>query len=51
MDNNFDNLKALFDYIKSMGFFSRLFNWKKVKNMLIDAISDFQKIASNIEHL
>lgn len=51
MDNNFDNLKALFDYIKSMGFFSRLFNWKKVKNMLIDAISDFQKIASNVEHL
>lgn len=49
MEDNFNNLKGLLDYIKSIGFFTRLFNWKKVKDMLIDAFSDFQKITIKTE--
>jgi predicted nucleic acid-binding Zn-ribbon protein len=51
MDNNFDNLKTLLNYIKSIGFFSRLFCWRKVKDLLVDAVSDFQKAVSNLDNL
>jgi len=44
-----ENLNRLFDYIKTIGFFDRLFNWSKVKDILIDAASDLQKINSNAE--
>lgn len=51
MNNTFDNLKTFLDYIKSIGLFNRLFHWKKVKNMLIDAITDFHKFTLNTEQL
>lgn len=51
MDTNIDNLKRLLDKIKTVGFFSRLFNFRKIKNLLIDANGDLQKLVSSIENL
>ena len=50
MDTNIDNLKRLLDKIKTVGIFSRLFNWRKIKNLLIDANGDLQKLVSAIEN-
>ncbi|HMK24651.1 MAG TPA: hypothetical protein VK483_01380 [Chitinophagaceae bacterium] len=51
MDNNLDNLKRLLESIKTIGFFGRLFSWKKIKNQLIDASTDLQKVITNSENL
>lgn len=51
MDNNFDNLKKLLDSIKEFGFWNRIFNWKKIKNLLLEAKADFQKLISNVDNL
>lgn len=51
MDSSFNNLKILFDNLKSMGFWSRLFGWSKIKTLLIDASADLQKLISSIETL
>lgn len=51
MDSNFNNLKMLFENLKSMGFWSRLFGWGKLKTLLIDASADLQKLISSIETL
>ncbi|QEC69337.1 hypothetical protein FRZ67_19230 [Panacibacter ginsenosidivorans] len=50
MDNNFDNLKRLLDNLKTISFINRLFAWKKIKNQLIDAAIDLQKLISNIDN-
>lgn len=51
MDSSFNNLKMLFDSLKSMGFWGRLFGWGKIKTLLIDASADLQKLTSSIETL
>jgi hypothetical protein len=51
MDNNFDNLKKLIDRLKTIGFLERLFSWRKVRELLIDAVSDLQKITGNADNL
>jgi hypothetical protein len=51
MDNNLDSLKKLIDHLKTIGFFERLFSWKKVKEQLMEAIADLQKSISNTESL
>jgi ElaB/YqjD/DUF883 family membrane-anchored ribosome-binding protein len=51
MDSGFNNLKMLFDNLKSMGFWARLFGWGKIKTLLIDASADLQKLISSIETL
>lgn len=51
MDNNYDNLKRLLDNLKTLGFWSRLFSWSKIKNQLIDASADIQKLLTNNENL
>lgn len=50
MDSNYDNLKRLFDNLKYVSFFRRLFGWTKIKNQLIDAAIDLQKLISNTEN-
>jgi hypothetical protein len=37
---NFDNLKRLMDALKNISFFERIFGWKKIKNLMIDAAGD-----------
>lgn len=44
MDINIDNLKKLFEQLKSIGFFRRLFGWGSIKQLLIDAAADLQKL-------
>ena len=51
MENNIDNLKRFIERIKSIGFFARIFSWGKIKNELVDAVTDLQKIISNSEFL
>ncbi len=51
MDNNYDNLKRLLDNLKTLGFWSRIFRWSKIKNQLIDASADIQKLLTNNENL
>jgi hypothetical protein len=48
MDRNFDSIKKLFESLKEITFFSRLFSWSKVKNQLIDAAADLQKMISSV---
>jgi hypothetical protein len=48
MDSNFDSLKRLFDNLKSIGFFGRLFGWGNVKNQLLDANADLQRLMSRL---
>lgn len=49
MDSNFDNLKRLFDNLKTVGFWERLFNWGKVKLLLIDANGELQKLITRLD--
>lgn len=51
MDNNIDNLKQLIEKLKAIGFWERLFGWKSIKNLLVDASGDVQKLVSNNENL
>ena len=47
MDNNYDNLTRLFDRLKTTTFLGRLFGWKKIRNLVIDAAADMQRIVMN----
>src|SRR5258708_28249259 len=49
MDTNFDRIKKLFESLKEINFFSRLFGWGRVKNQLIDASADLQKMILKVE--
>lgn len=51
MDNNYDNLKSFIERIKTINFFERLFLWKNVRQQLINAVADLQKMTSNISFL
>jgi hypothetical protein len=48
MESGFDNIKRLFDNLKSIGFFGRLFGWADVKNQLLDAVADLQRLMSRV---
>lgn len=50
MSYNIDNLKRLFDQIRSISFFGRIFGWKKVKDQLVDAATDLQGLLSGMDH-
>src|SRR5258705_10413166 len=49
MDTNFDRIKKLFESLKEINFFSRIFGWGKIKNQLVDAAADLQKMISRVE--
>jgi hypothetical protein len=51
MDNNLDNLRRFMETIKTAGFWTRLFGWRKIRNQLFDASADIQKLVSNNEQL
>ena len=51
MDNNLDNLRRFIETIKTAGFWTRLFGWRKIRNQLVDASADLQKLVSNNEQL
>ncbi len=49
MDTNFDSIKRLFENLKGLNFFNRIFGWGTIKNQLIDASGDLQKMMSRLE--
>src|SRR5882672_6704300 len=49
--DTFDHIKRLFESLREINFFSRLFGWGKIKNQLIDASTDLQKFVSKSEEL
>ena len=51
MDNNLDNLRRFMETIKTAGFWTRLFGWRTIRNQLVDASADLQKLVSNNEQL
>ena len=51
MDNNYDSLKKLFENLKNIGFWGRNFRWKQIKNMVIEAAGDLQRLQMNNENL
>jgi len=51
MDLSFANLKMLFENLKRMNFWGRLFRWHNITTQLIDASADLQKLVSSIETL
>jgi hypothetical protein len=46
MDSNIDRIKRLFESLKSIGFFGRLFSWGSIRSQLMDAIEDLQRFTS-----
>jgi hypothetical protein len=44
----YENLKLFFDRIKSLGFLSRIFGWKKIRILSYDAYEEFSKMSENI---
>jgi len=51
MDANFDNLKRLLERVKTISFFERIFSWGDIKNLLIDASGDLQKLIGRADEL
>lgn len=51
MEQNIDSLKRLLDSIKTIGFWGRLFGWSSIKQLLVDASADLQKLISRVENL
>ena len=51
MELNLDNLKRLFEDLKAITFFDRLFRWNKIKNQLIDSNGDLQKLVARLNEL
>ncbi|HTH56114.1 MAG TPA: hypothetical protein VL728_08700 [Cyclobacteriaceae bacterium] len=49
MDSSFDNIKRLFESLKGLGLFDRVFGWGRIKNQMIDASADLQKLVAKIE--
>jgi hypothetical protein len=51
MELDLDNLKRLFEDLKVITFFDRLFRWNKIKNQLIDSNGDLQKLVARLNEL
>ena len=45
IDTNFVNLRKLIEKLKTLTFFERLFSWAGIKNLFIDAFSEFEKVS------
>jgi diadenosine tetraphosphate (Ap4A) HIT family hydrolase len=51
MGNNGDHLKELIQRLRTVGFWERVFNWRKIKEGLVDAMGDLQRMLSSNEQL
>ncbi len=50
MDTNIDKLKRLLENVRSVRFWSRLFGWRRIKDQLIDAAADLERLIANYEN-
>ena len=44
----YDNLKLFFENIKSLGFWRRIFGWRKVRTLSYDAYDEYTSMAENL---
>ena len=51
METGLDNIKKLFNDLKSITFWDRLLRWNNVRTLLIDASADLQKLLMGTESL
>lgn len=51
MEFSFDSTKRLFENLKTLSFWSRLFNWGFVKSQLIEANGELQRLLTQAESL
>lgn len=51
METGLDNIKKLFNDLKSFTFWDRLFRWNAVRTLLIDASADLQKLVMGADSL
>lgn len=51
MENGLDNIKALFNDLKTFTFWDRLFRWGKIRAQLIDTNASLQQLLSGIDAL
>ena len=51
MDFLFDSTKRLFENLKTLGFWGRLFHWGKIRSLLVEANGELQRIISLTESL
>lgn len=45
MDINLSNLRSLIEKLKSITFFQRIFGWGSIRNLFVDAFSEFEKFS------
>lgn len=51
MDTSLEHLRRLLDKLKTISFWERFFYWGKIRNMLLEAYGDLQRIAPTVEGL
>lgn len=51
METGLDNLKKLFNDLKSITIWDRLFRWGAIRSLLIDASFDFQKLITGFDSI
>ncbi len=51
METGLDNIKKLFNDLKSFTFWDRLFRWNSIRTLLIDASADLQKLVMGLDSL
>ncbi len=44
-DVNFSNLRSLIEKLKNITFFQRIFSWGSIRNLFVDAFSEFEKFS------
>jgi hypothetical protein len=49
MDSNFDNIKRLFENLKTIGFWGRIFGWSEIRTQLMEAFGDLQKLMGRVD--
>ena len=49
--NNFENTTKLFEKIKSMGFFERIFHWRQIISLSMEAFNEFKSVDKEISSL
>ncbi len=51
METGLDNIRKLFNDLKSFTFWDRLFRWNRIRTLLIDASADLQKLIIGFDSL
>ncbi|MCJ7820615.1 MAG: hypothetical protein MUP53_05390, partial [Bacteroidales bacterium] len=47
----YDNLRIFFENIKSLGFWRRVFGWRRIRTLSYDAYDEFTNLTENLNIL